>query len=865
VPSTLNIDAFNNATYTAGTGVANNLTLSDGKAPGSSLIEHVFTDSAEKINVTGPGAVHCTGSGTNQVVCDGSVNFTHISIDVVDGNDTVNVQSIDNFTTVAHSGLGDLTVNVGNAQAGVQQIVAPLTIHASAFSTTNIKVDNSADTGAHSNVTLSDTKILNLAPSVITYVQTNGSLNVTVDGGSAVSSVYPTDTYTVTNTPTNNFIERGSMTLNTGIGSNLVNVEGTSGPLTIQGHGGRDLVQIGSNPWPGSGGTVLNVQGAVGVNNTTATTRLLVDDSGETSSLTKTLSLSDTTLLGLAPAAITYQPSALDELSVGIGNFANTFTVTDTPPSTTIGLGAGPNRLQVEGLTGQLNVVPTNGRGLTGQTTAVVGSNPSGAGGTLANIHGEVFFQYLAGPSISLPSTVTVDDTGDATSRTVQLTASGTTYAGNTGKITGLAPGADVAFSALAGNVQLVVNGGSGGNTFNVANVEFPLLSTTINGGKGNDTFNVSNSNSSLTINTGTGTNHVNVQGLCVTTSFSFPLNVVGHGGTDTVTVGSLAPVLGGTLGNIFGTVNVSNSTWSTALIIDDSGDSAARAVTVGASAVQFAGIGGPINYLAGVKSVDVEGGGNDTFTDQASSWGPPVTIHGGSGINTLIGGGGGNLWTLSGTNSGTLHNVTFQNIQNLRSGFLAQNTFFFKDQASISGSIVVGPGSSGTLDYSPYTTPVTVNLLLNQATGVGGIVTGINNVFGGSGNNILVGNGNNTLRGGSGRDILISGGGTSTLQAGSGEAILLGAHCVFAGNPTALSALMAEWSRPIPYAQRVQDLMFGGGLNGPFVLNSSTVSPDPGVQSLTSGAGLDLLFYDLADVLTHPLRYTAGEVAVLV
>src|SRR5262249_12284277 len=119
----------------------------------------------------------------------------------------------------------------------------------------------------------------------------------------------------------------------------------------------------------------------------------------------------------------------------------------------------------------------------------------------------------------------------------------------------------------------------------------------------------------SYTLNTGTGTNHVNIPNASIDNSSS--INVVGHGGTHTVTGGSLAPALGGTLANRE-PVTVSNTTNSTALIVDDSGDTVAQTVTIGPNSVQFPGIGSTIprtiTFLSGVKSVDVFGGSNATF-----------------------------------------------------------------------------------------------------------------------------------------------------------------------------------------------------------------------------------------------------------
>ncbi len=310
-------------------------------------------------------------------------------------------------------------------------------------------------------------------------------------------------------------------------------------------------------------------------------------------------------------------------------------------------------------------------------------------------------------------------------------------------------------------------------------------------------------------------------------------------------------------------------------LNVDDSADGIPRAVTIGPNSIQFAGIGSSITFLSGVKSVNVFGGSSDTFFAHTLSSTTPVIVHGGSGANTLESGSGFNGWTITGTNAGTLHNVTFTNIQNLRGGPSSfRDTFHFNDKTGVSGTIQGAGGINyiATLDYSKYTTLVSVDLKLSLAL-AGGLKTGvlhIQEVFGGSGNNILVGNGNNVLKGGSGRDILISGGGTSILQAGSGEAILIGAHYLFDTNLAALDALMAEWSHtydPInplhDYQIRVGHLELGGGLNGPFVLNKSTVVPQAGVTTLITGGGLDFLIIDPGDILAKPLR--PGEVVLSV
>jgi hypothetical protein len=127
---------------------------------------------------------------------------------------------------------------------------------------------------------------------------------------------------------------------------------------------------------------------------------------------------------------------------------------------------------------------------------------------------------------------------------------------------------------------------------------------------------------------------------------------------------------------------------------------------------------------------------------------------------------------------------------------------------------------------------------------------------------NVLVGGaGNDTLIGGKGRDILIGGLGTDTLRAGSGGDILIGGTTAYDNNAAALAAVLAEWSRTdLDYATRMAHLSgsLSGGLNGAYLLNSSTVQADGMVNSLYGGAGLDWFFASAVDQL---FNQSSGEV----
>jgi hypothetical protein len=105
----------------------------------------------------------------------------------------------------------------------------------------------------------------------------------------------------------------------------------------------------------------------------------------------------------------------------------------------------------------------------------------------------------------------------------------------------------------------------------------------------------------------------------------------------------------------------------------------------------------------------------------------------------------------------------------------------------------------------------------------------------------VLVGGSNySDLYGGSARNLLIAGTGTGTLYAGSAGDILIGGYTSYDSNTTALASIMAEWDSSDSYAMRVKEIGKGGGLNGSYVLNRTTVFDNGVSDYLYGGAGLD-------------------------
>jgi Ca2+-binding RTX toxin-like protein len=116
----------------------------------------------------------------------------------------------------------------------------------------------------------------------------------------------------------------------------------------------------------------------------------------------------------------------------------------------------------------------------------------------------------------------------------------------------------------------------------------------------------------------------------------------------------------------------------------------------------------------------------------------------------------------------------------------------------------------------------------------------------------LVGGSGSNVLYGGSARNLLIAGLGSGSLYAGIAGDILIGGTTSFdsdtLSNQWALAYIMAEWDSADSYATRIKTLQNGGGLNGSYVLNSTTVFDNSLTNylygySLATGAGLDWFF----------------------
>ena len=197
------------------------------------------------------------------------------------------------------------------------------------------------------------------------------------------------------------------------------------------------------------------------------------------------------------------------------------------------------------------------------------------------------------------------------------------------------------------------------------------------------------------------------------------------------------------------------------------------------------------LDGLAGYDTLDLSATGPQTLTLVG-----PGTIDGYQGdefdnIDSFVGAAGSELvgpnldttWNVTSNNAGSVvaggRSADFSGFGDLTGG-TANDTFVLSNGSGLSGAVDGGLGID-TLDYSAFTTDVTVSLAAGSAEhigslaagGVGDVGSSIENVYGGSANDTLTGDADaNVLRDGLGSDVLSGGEGDDRfqLQPGGGS-----------------------------------------------------------------------------------------------
>jgi Ca2+-binding RTX toxin-like protein len=336
----------------------------------------------------------------------------------------------------------------------------------------------------------------------------------------------------------------------------------------------------------------------------------------------------------------------------------------------------------------------------------------------------------------------------------------------------------------------------------------------TVEGSLGDDTYAFSDSASPTTdlINEFAGEGNDTVDFSSVTTTVSFDMNV-----QSALRTGNLTINMQDGFGNP-GQLNFDNAIGSHSAVNTLTGHAGDNRLTGGSNNDTITGDAGT-NYLFGRDGDDTfipvlgnddeiyGDGGYDRLDYSAFTASVQVNLQtrtatgvaffdavelfvGSSFFDVFVGMDLDTTWHLTAPDAGNLDEipdaypgpVDFVSFENLTGGSAA-DVFAFNDGASVSGALD-GDAGIDTLDYSLYTTSVTVDLTAGTATGTGGIIN-IENATGGSAAdkltgdanaNVLLGNGgDDTLLGMDGNDSLGGGGGNDTLDGGFGDDLLVG------------------------------------------------------------------------------------------
>ena len=333
--------------YTASSGIVNNFTLS---LSGST---YTLNDTGETITLTDAAkAAGYTGSGTNTVTGPNSSALTSITVSLGDLADTANIRSTAKPTLV-NTGDGNDTINVSSTglTGNLNGITAPLTIDGGAGANILNVSDYTATTG-NQNVVIGSTSITGFAGPTdnvaINYQATGGTYSLLHVLGSNTPSL--SQTFTVNN-PNTSLLQ-----LNTDNGTNTVNVQAISGPVSIVGGLGKDNIVVCSTS--DLSGNLDNINGALTIDGGQGVNTLTVSDAGTTGPANNAV-ITSSQITGFAGAnndqTISYKAiggsfSQIHLIGASSASLADQFTVNSPNGPFVLDAGAGNNIVNVQAL-----------------------------------------------------------------------------------------------------------------------------------------------------------------------------------------------------------------------------------------------------------------------------------------------------------------------------------------------------------------------------------------------------------------------------------------------------------------------------------------------------------------------------------
>ena len=479
---------------------------------------------------------------------------------------------------------GSVTIGSGGKTT---LIGSPITIAANNLGgNIDLVIDDSADAIGRV-VNVSSSSVTGMTGSPVKFDQNAlHSLEVLAGNGN--------DTVTVLSTPTNALYS--NTVVNSGGGaSNKVVVQKTSSPLDFEAGLGSAAVSLGyTNPVTNTTNVQL-MTGPVYVGASTGSVDLVINDGGNQSHVAATMNGGiNVGITGLAPAPISWRPTStssggVTHVTIQGGSGGNQFTILDTPMTFTaidLNTGLGGDTTFVNSTTGRINI-----NGQSGSDTIQIGNHD------MSKIAANIYLTNGLGSN-----TVTLWDDLNVAPRSVTLGAN---------SVTGMSPGIityTLPNGALGGTSYLTLNGGKGGNIYNVNAVNVP---TTLNAGAGNDKVYVF--------------------------ATAKPLVLDGHGGQDTDYLGLASNQLpnSATTANLLGGISLANTGGTTSLLVSDVSHGVLETSIV--STGEIDGIA-PVALLynsAQVTNIEVDGGKAGNIFNVTSLWtGVSLKLVGSSGTD---------------------------------------------------------------------------------------------------------------------------------------------------------------------------------------------------------------------------------------
>lgn len=674
------------------------------------------------------------GAGDDVITVNGTGAGTETTINGGPGNDTF-VVNAPLTTPLAILGgtntFGGDTLNVNGAAGGNNFVITGFSINGTGaiISYQEIELLTVQAVGGNNTFTLNgdsvptnliggpgnDTFVVNSNPEVAVLTGGAGNDTFTINANSGMLTVTGAtqgDVFTV-NGNGGTLSITGSSSAQSG---DVFIINGNSGVLTVNGGAGTDIFVVNAIGAPatlnaGSGqdtftanaplAASLTVNGIAGL-----TDVLTVNATAGNDFLTITGS-------SVSGSGSPVYYNNLSGLIVNGLTGTDTFLVISNSTNTTVNGGIGNDTFYVQTTSAPLTI-NTGG----GFNVVDIGSTAPYLGSVLDGIQGQV---TVTGDG---KDTLNIDDTGSTTNETGTLTATtltglglganGIVYSGIAALNVNLASGNDVFnIQSTNGGTSTVLNTGAGTNTINIGSLE-PVTGGVVDGilgalnliGSGTDTLNVDDTGSTinktgtltsttltglgmgtsgivysgiaaLNINLGFGNDGFNIRSTNAATA-----TVLNTGaGSNTVNIGSLAPLTGGVVDNIFGALSVVGNGTDT-LNVDDSGSTANKTGYLTPTTLSGLAMGAAGISFSGLAALNVKlGAGSDKFFINEITNSTVTTIYGGPGSNSA---------TLNFSHDFASQSLTLLNFQN--------------------ASLTVGGDFTGVLNDAGSIQPVTIN-----------------------------------------------------------------------------------------------------------------------------------------------------------